>query len=58
MNELFGALKPLALLEAVAAMGNPTTLARALLQFTFIGARSRPEIAAGAVNSAINSFGS
>ena len=27
MNELFGALKPLALLEAVAAMGNPTTLA-------------------------------
>lgn len=27
MNELFGALKPLALLEAVASLGNPATLA-------------------------------
>ena len=39
--------------------GNPTTLERALLQFTSIdGARRESEIVAGAVNSAISNFGS
>ena len=39
--------------------GSPTTLLRALLQFTSIEACwPEPEIVAGAVNSAISSFGS
>ncbi len=38
--------------------GNPTTLARAVRQFTSIDAPLRLEICAGAVNSAITSFGS
>ncbi len=39
--------------------GSPTTLARALLQFTIIeGGPPRSEIVAGAVNSAISNFGS
>ena len=39
--------------------GSPTTLQRALLQFTDIdGCPPRSEIVAGAVNSAISNFGS
>ncbi len=39
--------------------GSPTTLLRALLQFTIIaGGPPRSEIVAGAVNSAISNFGS
>jgi hypothetical protein len=37
--------------------GNPTTLLRALLQFAIIEGRPGPAIVAGAVNSAISSFG-